>query len=154
MPVINNIERKTFRGRLTIGLIYLALIAGGITMVYPFLLMLVISVSNEADNKVGSLWPRYLSDAEALHKKYVATKHSGFQRWLGARHLNRHYLSNYYKFEDLGDPKLRIMTVEAASDGGSLRTVPVDLKKPTHLQRARDWHQFIPTLPPTHVTRS
>ncbi|MBI4027230.1 MAG: carbohydrate ABC transporter permease [Verrucomicrobia bacterium] len=153
MPIINNIELKTARGRLAIGLLYFILTLGGISMVYPFLLMLSISVSNEADNKTTRFWPSYLTDTDALFKKYVATKYSGFQRYLGARHLNRHYLGNYYRFEDFGSPQVHITTIRANPDG-SHAEVPVNLSEPEQLRRARDWHAFLATLPSTHVTRS
>ena len=64
MPILNYTDRRTTRGRLlTLG-IYLSLIFGGLTMVYPFLVMLTGSVSNSFDYERRSPVPRYLVSRE------------------------------------------------------------------------------------------
>lgn len=64
MPIINDIDRKTPKGRVVIGGIYIALIIGGITMVYPFMVMLTGSVSNGFDYDRRDPLPRYAWSVE------------------------------------------------------------------------------------------
>lgn len=64
MPIINDIDRKTPKGRVVTGGIYLALIIGGITMVYPFMVMLTGSVSNGFDYDRRDPLPRYAWSVE------------------------------------------------------------------------------------------
>lgn len=64
MPIINDIDRKTPKGRVVVTGIYLALIVGGMTMVYPFLVMLTGSVSNGFDYDRRDPMPRYAWSVE------------------------------------------------------------------------------------------
>lgn len=59
MPIISDIDRKSFKGRAVTGFIYLALTVGGLSMVYPFLVMLTGSVSNSFDYDRRAPLPRY-----------------------------------------------------------------------------------------------
>lgn len=64
MPIISDIDRRSTKGRaVTLG-IYLALIIGGLTMVYPFLVMLTGSVSNGFDYDRRDPLPRFLWSRE------------------------------------------------------------------------------------------
>lgn len=60
MPIISDIDRKSVKGRAVTAGIYLALVIGGITMVYPFAVMLTGSVSNGFDYDRRDPMPRYL----------------------------------------------------------------------------------------------
>ncbi len=64
MPIINELDRKSPKGRLVTLGIYLALLVGGMSMVYPFLVMLTGSVSNAFDYERRSMVPRYLFSRE------------------------------------------------------------------------------------------
>ncbi len=63
--------------RLLIAWLYGALTLGAVTMVYPFLLMLSTSVTSSTDTNEFRLWPRYLTDTDALFAKYVDDKYAG-----------------------------------------------------------------------------
>jgi len=64
VPIISDIDRKSSKGRaVTLG-IYLALILGGVTMVYPFAVMLTGSVSNGFDYDRRDPLPGYLWSVE------------------------------------------------------------------------------------------
>ncbi|MEN6644592.1 MAG: carbohydrate ABC transporter permease [Armatimonadia bacterium] len=60
MPIISDIDRKSAKGRAVTVWIYVSLILGGITMVYPFLVMLTGSVSNGFDYDRRDPLPRYV----------------------------------------------------------------------------------------------
>ncbi|MEI6211655.1 MAG: carbohydrate ABC transporter permease [bacterium] len=49
MPIIDNVERKSGKGRFALFLIYIGLILGGLTMIVPFCIMLTGSTSNAFD---------------------------------------------------------------------------------------------------------
>ena len=49
MPLLSSIERKATSVKIGVTLMYLLLILGGITMIYPFLVTLSGAVSNEFD---------------------------------------------------------------------------------------------------------
>ena len=50
MPIISKVGTRSLKVRLAYGAIFLVLILGAVTMVYPFLLMLSGSVKSEADS--------------------------------------------------------------------------------------------------------
>ena len=71
MPIISPIGRKHPRVRLLIGLIYLLLIVGGLTMIYPFALMLAGSTKSGVDVRDLNLIPAYIHNDETLYRKYI-----------------------------------------------------------------------------------
>lgn len=75
MPLLSEIERRSPVGRLIMGTIYLLLILGGISMVYPFMLMIGTSMTSHADNEEFTAWPAYLTDNTALFQKYLAERY-------------------------------------------------------------------------------
>jgi multiple sugar transport system permease protein len=72
MPIISHIGRKTLTMRLAIALIYLVLILGGLTMIYPFALMVSGSVTNAADQHRQTLLPGYWFSRDLQFTKYLA----------------------------------------------------------------------------------
>lgn len=60
MPIIGDIDRKSVKGRAVVTWIYVSLILGGITMVFPFAVMLTGSVSNGFDYDRRDPAPRYV----------------------------------------------------------------------------------------------
>jgi ABC-type glycerol-3-phosphate transport system permease component len=64
MPIISDIDRKSPKGRAVVAWIYVSLILGGITMVYPFAVMLTGSVSNGFDYDRRAPAPRYVWSRE------------------------------------------------------------------------------------------
>lgn len=74
MPLISNVGMRSPATRCLVGVVYLALGLGSITMVYPFLLMLANSFTSNADYQEFKLLPRYFHSDKALFKKYVVDK--------------------------------------------------------------------------------
>jgi multiple sugar transport system permease protein len=71
MPIISTIGRRHPKIRLLIGSIYVVLLLGAVTMVYPFLLMLAGSAGSGVDAKEFTAWPGFLTDDMRLYRKHV-----------------------------------------------------------------------------------
>lgn len=76
MPIISRIGARSWKVRLVVTAIYLVLVAGAVTMVYPFMLMLAGSVKSEADAVYITPLPRFWFDDLVLFQKYVESKHN------------------------------------------------------------------------------
>ncbi|MAE63728.1 MAG: hypothetical protein CMJ18_05605 [Phycisphaeraceae bacterium] len=76
MPLISRIGRRHVRTRLLIAGIYLLLCIGGLTMVYPFGLMIAGSTKSEVDRKELQLIPGFLTDDVLLYRKFVQSLHN------------------------------------------------------------------------------
>lgn len=77
MPLISPVGRRSLRSRLALAMVYLLLSAGGITMVYPFLLMAATGAKGPTDQYDQRLIPAYWSDQQELFRKFVDDKYSG-----------------------------------------------------------------------------
>ena len=64
MPILSTSDTKSIRGRIVVIGIYAALIVGGLSMVYPFMVMVTGSVSTLYDFERRSPWPRFLASRE------------------------------------------------------------------------------------------
>lgn len=71
MPIISKIGRRHPKVRLLYAGMYTALVLGGITMVYPFLLMISGSTKSAVDIKDFDVVPRFLTDDAMLYRKHV-----------------------------------------------------------------------------------
>jgi len=71
MPLISVVGRRSAKVRFLLLSLYLLLCAGAVTMVYPFLLMLAMSVSGRTDYHEMRLMPRYVISDAALFRKYL-----------------------------------------------------------------------------------
>lgn len=71
MPLISTIGRKSLSVRLLIGGIYLLLILGSITMIYPFMLMIAGSTKSSVDINELRVIPAFLTSDEVLYRKYL-----------------------------------------------------------------------------------
>ena len=71
MPIISHIGRKAPKVRALVLCIYLVLMAGGVSMVYPFLIMLAGSTKSAVDVSDFDPWPEFLTDDAALYRKHI-----------------------------------------------------------------------------------
>ena len=78
MPVILTVERKSFKARVFLALIYSILTLGGITMVVPFLVMLASSLTGPYDYYRFSPIVRAVWDRNDRFVRYVATCYPSF----------------------------------------------------------------------------
>ena len=114
MPIIGHVGRRSWKVRYLNISIHLVLLLGGVTMVYPFLVMFAGSLKSKVDRSGLEVIPAYFYDDEMLHRKYIETKYNeltGAYAYSTKRRL--------FSFEDISFPK---------------RIVPA---------RARDWNAFL-----------
>ena len=78
MAVILTVERKTTKARIFLALVYAVLSLGGITMVWPFLVMLASSLTGPYDYYRFSPVVRALWDRDDRFLRYVATCYPRF----------------------------------------------------------------------------
>ncbi|MEX0775234.1 MAG: carbohydrate ABC transporter permease [Phycisphaeraceae bacterium] len=101
MALLGQVEARSSRGRLIHGAIILVLIVGGVTMVYPFAIMLSGSLRSEMDQADLDLVPSFWTDEAALYRKFLETKYNQ-----DIEALNRAHLRGYFSFRDVADPRL------------------------------------------------
>ena len=75
MPIISKIGRRSLKVRLVVALIFLILICGAITMLYPMMLMISGSVKSETDYLNITPLPAYFFDDNMLFRKYTESKY-------------------------------------------------------------------------------
>lgn len=85
MAIISRIGRRTWPNRLLLGGMYAILIAGGLSMLYPFMLMLATATTGEPDVRDFRLIPRYWYDTRALYQRFVQEKYQSIADY-AARH--------------------------------------------------------------------
>jgi ABC-type glycerol-3-phosphate transport system permease component len=95
MPVMNKIERKSLWGKIAISLMYMILILGGITMVYPFVLMLSGSICSGIDSEQYQLIPSFLYNNQMLFLKYGETKYGTKFSYNPTRNINRNWRTGF-----------------------------------------------------------
>lgn len=100
MPIIGNVGRRSIGVKILNVCIHLLLIAGGITMVYPFLIMLSGSVKSYLDFKHFDIIPKYIFDETVLFQKHMSTKYNS--KLLTANDCLNEQLTS---FEGLKPPK-------------------------------------------------
>jgi multiple sugar transport system permease protein len=71
MPIISTIGRKHWKVRLLFLGMYIFLVLGAISMVYPFLLMITGSTYSRCDTRYFKAAPLFLTDENWLYRKYV-----------------------------------------------------------------------------------
>ncbi|MDD5597246.1 MAG: carbohydrate ABC transporter permease [Victivallaceae bacterium] len=76
MPIISEIGRRSPKVRFIYACIYLTLIVGAVSMVYPLLLMLAGSVKSEADSWSISPYPGFWFSDRILFQKYAESKYN------------------------------------------------------------------------------
>ena len=123
MALIPVVGRKTLKMRAFVGLLYLVLSLGAVTMVYPFLVMLGSSVTSQYEKSSYDIIPRYLRSDEALFGKYAEDKYKG-----DMGQINAAYGMNYAGLQDVKPPA----SVDAA--------------------RVHDWDKFAQALPARYKT--
>ncbi len=96
MALIGAVEARSWRGRLLYAAIILVLCLGGVTILYPFAIMLSGSVRSELDESDLDLLPGYWVSTHALYQKFLETK---YNQDIDA--LNRAHHTAYYSFRQV-----------------------------------------------------
>lgn len=123
MALIPSVGRKSWKIRILIAMLYVALSIGALTMVYPFLIMLSTSIKSSVDMSTYTVVPQYLHDDSALFTKYAEIKYGG-----DIEAINGYYHTNFARLQDLKAPG------KAAGNDGNSNLV-------------RDWNEFACNLP-------
>lgn len=123
MALIPVVGRRSWKMRGLIALLYVILILGAVTMVYPFLVMLGTSVTSQYDSTSYSLIPRYLYASPDLFGKYAEDK---YKADMGV--INDAYGTAYAKLQEVAPPSKFNATW------------------------ARDWDGFVAALPDRYKT--
>lgn len=76
MSVLTKVEARSPKGVIFQTGVFLALVVGGITMVYPFLLMLSGSLRSEMDAAEMDLVPDYFTSDDIMARKFLETKYN------------------------------------------------------------------------------
>ncbi len=134
MPIMNDVEAKSVKGRLVLCILYTLLIVGGITMTYPFALMLSSSISSGVDSQKYNLLPKYLTNDKMLFLKYLEAKYCYNNRYLPVENLNRYWSTNVTQITEM-DSEM----------GNELDRVMLSSDKSS--QRVRDWREFSDSVP-------
>lgn len=140
MPIISKIEARTPKGRLLHALIFTVLSLGGLTMLYPFVLMISGSLRSELDETDLDLVPSFLYDGDVLYRKFIETKYNQDIQSRNRTHLrqgfsfrdaavpaeiNEHQVNDFYRFLEERPPPRHWQVL-----GGiyGTRTVPENLR--------------------------
>jgi ABC-type glycerol-3-phosphate transport system permease component len=140
MPIISKVEAKSRKGRILHALIFLALTIGGLTMVYPFVLMVSGSLRSELDETDLDLVPRFLFNRDIVYRKFLETKYNQDIQSRNRTHLrqgfnfktadvpeevNEQRVADFYRFLEETSPPRHWQTL-----GGvfGIRTVPENLR--------------------------
>ncbi len=71
MPIISPIGRRHWKTRLLVGSMYLLLLTGAVSMVYPFLLMVAGSSKSSLDAADQVVVPGFISDHKTFYQKHM-----------------------------------------------------------------------------------
>ncbi|RYG30211.1 carbohydrate ABC transporter permease [bacterium] len=77
MSLVGRVGRKRPRARLAMAGVYLALVIGAITTLYPFALMVSTGLKGPTDQNDNKLVPAYLREGAELSAKYLDDKYAG-----------------------------------------------------------------------------
>ena len=76
MSVLTKVETKSTKGIIFLTIVTIALILGGLTMIYPFLLMITGALHSEMDASDMDAIPAYLVDDTVLNRKFLEMKYN------------------------------------------------------------------------------
>jgi multiple sugar transport system permease protein len=75
MPIISQVGGRSLKVRMTYGALFLILILGGVSMIYPMMLMVSGSVQSQVDYPRLSVLPEFLWNDSLLWGKYIQSKY-------------------------------------------------------------------------------
>src|SRR4051812_17714710 len=84
MSLVGRVGRKRPRARIAMAVLYLLLILGAVTTLYPFLLMVSTSLKGPTDQNSTRIVPAYFQEEKELLDKYVDDKYAGDKSLIAA----------------------------------------------------------------------
>jgi multiple sugar transport system permease protein len=124
MPIIAHVGRRTLSTRLLLATMYAALTVGGLSMLYPFLLMIATATTSEPDVREFRVIPRFWYDRTALYQRYLHEKYQAIADFNQTRATDIHAWS-----------QVVLPSVAPHDEAASA-------------QRAESWRRFVASLPP------
>lgn len=76
MPIIGNVEKKSIKVKILNLSIHLLLFIGGVTMIYPLLIMISGSLKSDVDFSDFTIAPEYVYNDTLLFQKHLLTKYN------------------------------------------------------------------------------
>ncbi|NIA12996.1 MAG: ABC transporter permease subunit [Nitrospiraceae bacterium] len=140
MAIVTDVERRAMTTKVIIGLVYVLLTIGGLSMLYPFALMIASASTNKVDYYEYRLIPRYLYDDDLLFTKYWQMKHLGW--WGGNR---RPMLLAYQRSDDTYNQSQ--WTLRHFSHLHKGQPDYIDWQSEAVRQRVADYYEFKWSLP-------
>lgn len=102
MSLVGKVGRKRPRAIVAMAFVYLILIVGALTTLYPFATMLTTGFKSTTDQNDNKLIPAYWNDQNELLTKYIDDKYAGNASWMNsAKYTDRAdsaTLEEYRKF--------------------------------------------------------
>ncbi|HEY0868672.1 MAG TPA: ABC transporter permease subunit, partial [Fimbriimonas sp.] len=77
MSLVGKVGRRRLRARIAMAFVYLVLVLGAVTTLYPFLLMVTTGLKGPTDQNDNRIVPGYLQVDEELLAKYLDDKYAG-----------------------------------------------------------------------------
>lgn len=136
MPILNEVESRSLPGRLFLLVVYVLVILGGLSMVYPFAIMLVGSITSGVDTKEYRLIPSYFHDDNTRFFKYAEYKYTYKQNFNRMEQLNRNWGTDFSSIENMK---------EEAKNKHVMRRL--EIPKDKRSARCSDWKEFSAALP-------
>jgi hypothetical protein len=132
MPLIDTVGRRTPKVVGLYAVMYILLVIGGITMVYPFMMMLSSSTTNDVDFREFRIIPRYYYDDTMLFRKFVAEKYT-------TPNPNLDFVNERYDLVEEKNGKL---------EGLEFPKIPLpEMKGLNTWNMENDWNEFTAKLP-------
>jgi ABC-type glycerol-3-phosphate transport system permease component len=100
MPIIGKVGRRSFKVRVLNSGIHFILIIGGITMIYPFLIMMSASFKSRVDSKYLDIIPKYFHDDQMLYKKYIESRFNEEAAVFTSQYKSRYFSVDYLNFPE------------------------------------------------------
>ena len=151
MPIVSKVEARSRRGRIVFAIILVLLTLGGITMLYPFAIMVSGSLRSEMDESDLDLVPGYMVDRDVLYRKFLEVKYNQDPAALNRGHGRINYsfkdaaLVPHRRLEELAltwvddarAMRLRAASLGAASGSASLASYGAQLATTADIQQRR-----------------
>jgi multiple sugar transport system permease protein len=122
MSVLTKVEAKSTKGRLFLAGVTLALILGGVTMVYPFMLMVTGALHSEMDATDMNAIPSFLYDDTVLNRKFLEMKYN-----YGTSTMNK-----YRRYQDYSFLQATVPDTVHATRVEDLKAFAASLDVPPH----------------------
>jgi multiple sugar transport system permease protein len=100
MALLGHIEARSIGGRLFHAAIVFALFVGGMTMIYPFAVMLSGSIRSEMDQADLDVVPAFWFNTDVLYQKFLETKYNQ-----DVDRLNSAHQTLYFSFRNAMPPQ-------------------------------------------------